>query len=69
MVLSCGNPVATANTKDIFLAASKVGPTGKVVGLDMSSTEINSFKMNNLRYIGLPADTYTDQIYCLHSYD
>jgi len=50
MGLSCGNPVATANLRagevvvdlgsggglDVFLAAGKVGPTGKAIGIDMT---------------------------------
>src|ERR1035437_1870227 len=50
MGLSCGNPTATANLKpgqvvvdlgsggglDIFLAAQKVGPTGRAIGIDMT---------------------------------
>src|SRR5215471_2944058 len=50
MGLSCGNPTATANLRpgevvvdlgsggglDVFLAAKKVGPTGKAVGIDMT---------------------------------
>lgn len=50
MGLSCGNPIATASLRkgevvvdlgcggglDVFLAASKVGPTGKVIGIDMT---------------------------------
>jgi arsenite methyltransferase len=48
--LGCGNPVALASLKegetvldlgsgggiDVFLAANKVGPTGKVIGIDMT---------------------------------
>src|SRR6202790_1910332 len=51
MGLSCGNPTATANLRpgevvvdlgcggglDVFLAAAKVGPTGKAIGIDMTS--------------------------------
>lgn len=50
MGLSCGNPLATANIGegevvvdlgsggglDVFLAAQRVGPTGKVFGIDMT---------------------------------
>src|SRR3954454_5636993 len=50
MGLSCGNPTATANLRpgevvvdlgsggglDVFLAARKVGPTGRVIGIDMT---------------------------------
>src|SRR5450631_4338403 len=51
MGLSCGNPTATAHLRpgevvvdlgcggglDVFLAASKVGPTGKAIGIDMTT--------------------------------
>src|SRR4051794_7009147 len=51
MGLSCGNPTATANLRqgevvvdlgcggglDVFLAAAKVGPKGKAVGIDMTA--------------------------------
>jgi arsenite methyltransferase len=50
MGLACGNPTATANLRpgevvvdlgcggglDVFLAAKKVGPTGKAIGIDMT---------------------------------
>jgi arsenite methyltransferase len=50
MGLSCGNPTATANLRpgevvvdlgsggglDVFLAARKVGPTGRSIGIDMT---------------------------------
>src|SRR5581483_6396913 len=50
MGLSCGNPTATANLRpgevavdlgcggglDVFLAAAKVGPSGRAVGIDMT---------------------------------
>jgi SAM-dependent methyltransferase len=50
MGLSCGNPTATSNLRpgevvvdlgsggglDVFLAAKKVGPTGKAIGIDMT---------------------------------
>ena len=50
MGLSCGNPIALAHIKpgevvvdlgsggglDVFLAAKKVGPTGKAIGIDMT---------------------------------
>src|SRR5437660_3281544 len=48
--LSCGNPTATASLRpgevvvdlgcggglDVFLAAARVGPTGKAIGIDMT---------------------------------
>jgi arsenite methyltransferase len=53
--LSCGNPIATSHLRegevvvdlgsgagmDIILAAQKVGPTGKAIGIDM--TEVRAF--------------------------
>lgn len=50
MGLSCGNPTATAHLRagevvvdlgcgggiDVLLAATKVGPTGKAIGIDMT---------------------------------
>lgn len=58
--LSCGNPTALANLNtgevvldlgsgagfDCFLAASKVGPTGKVIGVDMTPEMIEKAKDN-----------------------
>jgi len=54
MGLSCGNPTATARLRpgevvvdlgsggglDVFLAARKVGPTGKAIGIDMTADMI-----------------------------
>ena len=54
MGLSCGNPTALANLRegetvvdlgcgggiDVFLAAQKVGPTGKAIGIDMTAAMI-----------------------------
>ncbi len=54
MGLSCGNPIATANLRagevvvdlgsggglDVFLAAQKVGPTGRAIGVDMTEAMI-----------------------------
>src|SRR5256885_17257083 len=58
--LSCGNPTATANLKpgevvvdlgcgagiDVLLAARKVGPTGKAIGIDMTPEMIDRAKRN-----------------------
>jgi SAM-dependent methyltransferase len=55
MGLGCGNPTATADLKtgevvldlgsgagvDVFLAAGKVGPTGKAIGVDMTKEMID----------------------------
>ena len=58
MGLSCGNPTATAHLKpgevvvdlgsggglDVFLAAQKVGPTGRAIGIDMTPEMISRAK-------------------------
>src|SRR6187399_1297046 len=60
MGLSCGNPTATANLRpgevvvdlgsggglDVFLAARKVGPTGKAIGIDMTPEMVELSKRN-----------------------
>src|SRR6059036_2272494 len=60
MGLSCGNPTATANLRagevvvdlgsggglDVFLAAQKVGPTGKAIGIDMTPQMIELSRKN-----------------------
>ncbi len=60
MGLSCGNPTAFAGLKpgevvvdlgcggglDVFLAAAKVGPTGKAIGIDMTPEMINRAQKN-----------------------
>ena len=60
MALSCGNPTATANLKpgevvvdlgcggglDVFLAASKVGPEGKAIGIDMTPEMLDLARRN-----------------------
>ena len=56
--LGCGNPVALASLKegetvldlgsgggiDVFLAAKKIGPTGKVIGVDMTEEMVERAK-------------------------
>jgi len=63
MGLSCGNPTATANIRpgetvvdlgsggglDVFLAAQKVGPTGKAIGIDMTPQMIELARKNAAR--------------------
>jgi SAM-dependent methyltransferase len=63
MGLSCGNPTATANLRpgevvvdlgsgggiDVFLAAKKVGPTGKAIGIDMTPEMIERARANALK--------------------
>jgi arsenite methyltransferase len=60
MGLSCGNPTATAHLKagevvvdlgsggglDVFLAARKVGPTGRAIGVDMTPEMIARARAN-----------------------
>jgi arsenite methyltransferase len=82
MGLSCGNPTATAHLRpgevvvdlgsggglDVFLAAQKVGPTGKAIGIDMTRQMIAranagakkdgfknvQFKLGTIDHIPLP---------------
>jgi arsenite methyltransferase len=63
MGLSCGNPTATANLRpgevvvdlgsggglDVFLAAKKVGPAGKAIGIDMTPEMIGLARRNAAR--------------------
>jgi SAM-dependent methyltransferase len=63
MGLSCGNPTATANLRpgevvvdlgcggglDVFLAAAKVGPTGRAIGIDMTTEMLNLARKNAAR--------------------
>jgi arsenite methyltransferase len=67
MGLSCGNPTATAGLRpgetvvdlgsggglDVFLAARKVGPTGRAIGIDMTP-EMIDLARQNARKAGLP---------------
>ena len=60
MGLSCGNPTATASLRagetvvdlgsggglDVFLAARKVGPTGRAIGIDMTPEMIDLARRN-----------------------
>jgi SAM-dependent methyltransferase len=60
MGLSCGNPTATARLRpgetvvdlgsggglDVFLAAQKVGPTGKAIGIDMTPEMLDLARRN-----------------------
>src|SRR5215472_9322329 len=64
MGLSCGNPTAMANLRpgevvvdlgcggglDVFLAARKVGPAGKAIGIDMTPAMIDRAKANAERH-------------------
>jgi arsenite methyltransferase len=63
MGLSCGNPIASASLKsgevvvdlgsggglDVFLAAQRVGPTGRAIGIDMTKEMIDLAKRNALK--------------------
>jgi arsenite methyltransferase len=83
--LGCGNPVALASLKtgetvvdlgsgagfDCFLAANRVGPEGRVIGIDMTSEMIDKarenaekggydnveFRLGEIESIPLPGDT------------
>src|ERR1700690_667124 len=60
MGLSCGNPTAFASLKpgevvvdlgcggglDVFLAAAKVGPTGRAIGIDMTPEMLDLARKN-----------------------
>ena len=60
MGLSCGNPTALANLRegetvvdlgsggglDVFLAAAKVGPTGRAIGIDMTAEMVERARRN-----------------------
>jgi SAM-dependent methyltransferase len=63
MGLSCGNPTATANLRpgevvvdlgcgggmDVFLAATKVGPTGRAIGIDMTADMVERARKSAVR--------------------
>src|SRR5438552_9555538 len=63
MGLSCGNPTATARLRpgevvvdlgsgggiDVFLAARKVGPAGKAIGIDMTPEMVERARANAAR--------------------
>jgi SAM-dependent methyltransferase len=66
MGLSCGNPTATAHLRegetvvdlgsggglDVFLAAAKVGPSGRAIGIDMTSEMIELARRNATKLEG-----------------
>lgn len=66
MGLSCGNPTATANLRpgevvvdlgsggglDVFLAARKVGPNGRAIGIDMTQAMIDLARKNAANAVG-----------------
>ncbi|MBA2502064.1 MAG: arsenite methyltransferase, partial [Pyrinomonadaceae bacterium] len=72
MGLSCGNPTATANLRegetvvdlgsggglDVFLAAAKVGASGRAIGIDMTEEMIDLARRNHAKRLaeGAPAN-------------
>lgn len=66
MGLSCGNPTAVASLKpgevvldlgsgggfDVFIAARKVGPTGKSIGVDMTPDMLRKARNNVIKFTG-----------------
>lgn len=66
MGLSCGNPTAMASLKpgeivldlgsgggfDVFIAGPKVGPSGRVIGVDMTPQMISRARANTAEYRG-----------------
>ena len=70
MGLSCGNPVATAHLRegevvvdlgsggglDVFLAAEKVGPAGRAVGIDMTPEMVELARRNASKRLAAGAD-------------
>jgi SAM-dependent methyltransferase len=70
MGLSCGNPVATASLRegevvvdlgsggglDVFLAAEKVGPKGRAIGIDMTPEMLELARRNALKRLEGGAD-------------
>ncbi len=63
MGLSCGNPIASASLRpgevvvdlgsggglDVFLAAQKIGPTGRAIGIDMTEEMIELARRNAIQ--------------------
>ncbi|KAI8915019.1 methyltransferase type 11 [Powellomyces hirtus] len=74
--LSCGNPTAMANLRegetvvdlgsggglDVFLAARKVGPTGKAIGIDMTMAMIALARRNASKAGLLNAEFFLGEI-------
>src|SRR5215216_5390952 len=81
MGLSCGNPTAYANLRegevvvdlgsggglDIFLAASKVGPQGRAIGIDMTPEMIERARHNAQQ--GVDGKPYTNVEFHLSTID
>src|SRR5688572_33069392 len=74
MGLSCGNPTALANLRegetvvdlgsggglDVFLAATKVGPGGRAIGIDMTPEMVDRARRNAER--GNNGEPFTNEI-------
>lgn len=81
MGLSCGNPTAYANLRagevvvdlgsggglDVFLAASKVGPEGRAIGIDMTPEMIERARRNAEK--GVDGKPYTNVEFQLSTID
>ena len=81
MGLSCGNPTAMANLRegetvvdlgcgggiDVFLAAQKVGPTGKAIGIDMTAEMI--FRAQRNAKAGAGGNAFTNVAFHLATID
>ncbi len=81
MGLSCGNPIALANLKkgevvvdlgsggglDVFLAAKKVGPAGRAIGIDMTPDMIDLARRNAAQ--GADGQPYTNAEFRLGQID
>src|SRR4051794_30998477 len=79
MGLSCGNPPATANLRagevvvdlgsggglDVFLAARKVGPTGKAIGIDMTPEMITRANANAKKQGLMNVEFHLSTIECI----
>ncbi|KAJ5377013.1 hypothetical protein N7509_013899 [Penicillium cosmopolitanum] len=72
--VSCGNPLATANIAlgeivvdlgsgggiDVLLAAKKVGPEGKAIGIDMTKQDMLELARRNTRNAGASNATFIE---------
>lgn len=79
--VSCGNPTAFASLQpgevvvdlgaggglDVFLAASKVGPTGRAIGIDMTPEMLDLARRNAAR--GIDGQPYTNVEFHLATID
>jgi len=75
LALGCGNPVSFANLKsgevvvdfgcgagiDLFLAAHKVGPKGKIIGVDIAPQMIEKERQSEAE-AGFPAERIEEQV-------